>query len=508
MKMEMDMRTSIKGCYLDWAFLDYQPVMKEISLENLHPFLTGVKTALDIGCNKGYTCISLAQRDINVIGISLNSAEIDKAQHNARITGVRENTLFLVGDVLTEEVLETYDLVLMTRLLTCFPDPGNWRRMLKRAFELVKPGGLVYIYDFLYYESNPVYIKRYRDGQEKGWPKGNFEVKDPQGKYLFIAHHHSLQELETIIQPYKKLKLSKRISLSMHGNKAKIFEFIGRKAKTVSEKTEKIVTVDLKNYKRDEAPQEMVKAAIQYEVKFGIRFHSLTVFPLEIMAKLHREPVIDLTFEERVIVTSRKDNGILGDMARLGEIVNRSSISFPHRRVYFQTLQRIYRKLPNRPDAYLEDSDSLFVAPKREGQILAKVLGWLPKGRSLTPEAKRIPYKEGLIIGLDKLKLKQKYKRCLIIDGAMASGATVISIIQQIKDKVNNFQIYSVHAPREGVSALLKYGADAGIEIRIILGHITTGLNQKYYAIYPGDENRQVVGDLGDTISEIVGSTS
>ena len=108
----------------------------------------------------------------------------------------------------------------------------------------------------------------------------------------------------------------------------------------------------------------------------------------------------------------------------------------------------------------------------------------------------------------EKLKIKQKYKRCLIIDGAIASGATVISIIQQLKDKVNNFQIYSVHAPREGVSALLKYGADAGIEIRIILGHITTGLNQKYYAVYPGDENRQVVGDLGDTISEIVGSTS
>jgi hypothetical protein len=46
---------------------------------------------------------------------------------------------------------------------------------------------------------------------------------------LFIAHHHSMEEIAEIASPYKKLFLNFHDSVSLNGNACRMFEFLGKR---------------------------------------------------------------------------------------------------------------------------------------------------------------------------------------------------------------------------------------------------------------------------------------
>ena len=49
---------------------------------------------------------------------------------------------------------------------------------------------------------------------------------------LFIAHHHSREELDEIMSPYEKVFLNIHDSLSLNGNACRMFEFLGERHAT------------------------------------------------------------------------------------------------------------------------------------------------------------------------------------------------------------------------------------------------------------------------------------
>jgi hypothetical protein len=73
------------------------------------------------------------------------------------------------------------------------------------------------------------YRVRYEAGGRLGWRTGNFQVNDSQGNRLFIAHHHSLDEVASITASYESLSYRSHESLSMNGNVCRMFEFLGRR---------------------------------------------------------------------------------------------------------------------------------------------------------------------------------------------------------------------------------------------------------------------------------------
>lgn len=223
--MRKNNATAPKGQYTDWANLDYKPVMKEILLDSLLPYLETIDSALDIGCSKGWASGILAAKGINVTAINLNPTELEQIPKEIR---QHTNTHFVAGDILTDKTIAPCDLVLLIRVLTCFPRLQYWQQLLKKAYQLVKPQGLIFIHDFLL-SPGPAYSKRYRQGEEKGWREGNFEVTDDNNNTLFVAHHHTREELNTITAPYETLKMEVQKSLSMNGNEVRVFQFIGRK---------------------------------------------------------------------------------------------------------------------------------------------------------------------------------------------------------------------------------------------------------------------------------------
>jgi ubiquinone/menaquinone biosynthesis C-methylase UbiE len=217
------------GEYIDWRFIKYEPIIADLLPHSLLPYLSAGQSTLDIGCNIGNVALFLARREVNVTGIDINSNAINRALEKRDQEGLASTTSFVLGDVLEELNIGPYDAILMTRILTCFPSVLTWRRLLSRAYSLVKEGGLLYVHDFMLAEESEVYKARYDAASKVGCRYGNFDVKDRSGNLMFIAHHHSEEELAEIISPYEKQHLEFHKSISMNGNECIMFEFIGRK---------------------------------------------------------------------------------------------------------------------------------------------------------------------------------------------------------------------------------------------------------------------------------------
>jgi SAM-dependent methyltransferase len=217
------------GEYTDWRLIEYKPVISELLPHSLLPYVSGEQTALDIGCNTGSASLFLAQHGLNVLGIDINAKAICIANGRAEQSGLYTRVRFIESDILYAQDIGLFDLVLMIRLLTCFSSLESWHLLLQEAHSKLKDKGLIYINDFKVADASEVYQERYDAGVRLGWRKGNFAVNDASGHLLFVAHHHSADEIDKIISPYSQVELNFHRSLSMNGNVVEMFEFIGRK---------------------------------------------------------------------------------------------------------------------------------------------------------------------------------------------------------------------------------------------------------------------------------------
>lgn len=216
--------------YGAWRFFDYRPAIAALSLDSLIPHLPGIKTALDIGCNTGGTALFLAKLGIKVLGVDINGKAIRTAQQCRVSRQLGEFAEFRELDVLESTDLGLFDLVLLVRTLTCIPELSSWKHFLRFAHMQLNQSGLIYVHDFLMSPELSNYGQRYSEGLARGWRPGNFMVKAPSGVELFVAHHHSDEEVREISMPYDTLHFQIHRSLSMNGNECKMFQFIGRKA--------------------------------------------------------------------------------------------------------------------------------------------------------------------------------------------------------------------------------------------------------------------------------------
>ena len=145
-----------------------------------------------------------------------------------------------------------------------------------------------------------------------------------------------------------------------------------------------------------------------------------------------------------------------------------------------------------------KDDDALCVGIRRAGHFLGETLGWLPEGRSICPHAKRIPYEKGLLVGLSQLQTSRRWNCLFLVEGAIATGATIISVVQQLRMQVESVAVCAVHAPLEGIEAIVRYCDTLKLPVSVSLAHATTGMNSKYYAVDPNDPCSVVIGDTGD----------
>jgi len=247
-----------------------------------------------------------------------------------------------------------------------------------------------------------------------------------------------------------------------------------------------------------DVPKDVYEAVKPYESKFGLRFSRFYVFSKSLFTEIH-SPCAQAGEKSRLVVASDYDRKLLEIFSVLTEIANSITITPEMQKIYFDALVAIYHRLPRKPN---NGPGVLTISPEREGKVLAQRMGWFA-GSALDPNLKRIPYKSGLVVGINGLDIQQSFEECCIIDGAIASGATLITIMHSLKDFVRSFHIYSVHAAVQGLNALFHTANYLNVDLSITVGHTTDGLNYKYYATVKEQSNLVQVGDLGDIIAPL-----
>ncbi len=238
-------------------------------------------------------------------------------------------------------------------------------------------------------------------------------------------------------------------------------------------------------------------AAIPYETRFGIVFAHFFVADRSLLTTLHGVAIADM---ERLTIASQRRPSLKPEFEILSSIAN-AKLDSTAALAYRTSLINIYRLLLSQP-CDRAASRLLTIAPRREGKLLAELLEW-EYGHVCAPHAKRIPYEGGLVVGMEAMLMSGRYNECRIIDGAIASGSTIIAMLAAVQPHCNTVHIFAVHSTAEGARAIIAAGHTLGLSVTIHAGHVTSGLNDKYYAVDGVDPAKLVVGDLGDILAAL-----
>jgi hypothetical protein len=243
---------------------------------------------------------------------------------------------------------------------------------------------------------------------------------------------------------------------------------------------------------RAQLTREMLRTVGAYESRFDVHFsHFVFLTP----AFLNGNGALGDATRTRITMAAQTNHAIAELVARLTSLANRQSLSRSERELYRETLELIYASLPT-----TSLSESLIVAPQREGSILARRLGWLTT-EHLLPNLKRMPCDNGLLVGCDSDLASAAGAEISIVDGAVATGATVMTILALCRPSVA--KLYCVHATAHGLSALIGVARELGTDLTCIAGDVSGVLNDHFYAVTDENPNVLRVGDLGDIIAPL-----
>lgn len=135
-------------------------------IARLHP---GATSVLDVGCGAGNYTLKLLTK-VNPLDCTLNDLSqpmLERAR--TRIQQVNTGRVTLTqGDIRTVELEENaYDTIMAAAVLHHLRDDPDWEFVFGKLFGLLKPGGSLWISDFVNQESAPiqhlVYEERFGD---------------------------------------------------------------------------------------------------------------------------------------------------------------------------------------------------------------------------------------------------------------------------------------------------------------------------------------------------------
>ncbi|HEV3495949.1 MAG TPA: class I SAM-dependent methyltransferase [Actinomycetes bacterium] len=95
----------------------------------------GPRTVLDAGCGTGRVAVELARRGIDVTGVDVDAAMLDKARAKA------PHLPWVVADLARLDLGRTFDIVVMAGNVMIFLAPGTEGEVVAAAASHLAPGG-------------------------------------------------------------------------------------------------------------------------------------------------------------------------------------------------------------------------------------------------------------------------------------------------------------------------------------------------------------------------------
>ncbi len=174
---------------------------------------------LDHGCGYGRTLHELQEAGyITLYGTDSSSKMIERAvQELSNVTLAVSD-----GEHIPYEN-EFFDAVMLIAVLTSVIDNAAQQKMISEIKRVLKPGGYIYINDFLLNldERN---ITRYQQFQHQYGEYGVFEL--PEGA---VCRHHSQTWIDHLLRDFQPITNQEIIYNTMNGHQSNGFFYLGRK---------------------------------------------------------------------------------------------------------------------------------------------------------------------------------------------------------------------------------------------------------------------------------------
>ncbi|MBN2309864.1 MAG: class I SAM-dependent methyltransferase [Candidatus Hydrogenedentes bacterium] len=174
---------------------------------------------LDVGCGYGRALCAIAGEGYTDL-CGIDSAERMVAAARANLPSA-EFKVNRGSDIPYEDA--RFDGVLVIGVLTCIPDDAAQARLVEEAARVLRPGGLLYVADFLLNddERNRARYARFED--EFG-TYGVFRLDEG-----VVVRHHAPQRIRALTAAFQEELFEEKTVRTMNGHFARGFDYIGRK---------------------------------------------------------------------------------------------------------------------------------------------------------------------------------------------------------------------------------------------------------------------------------------
>lgn len=173
---------------------------------------------LDVGCGYGRTLDELYHNGYcGLIGIDFSKGMIERGKEQFPYLDLRvkETDKIDLPDA-------SVDAVILFAVLTCIRSNGEQERLLSEIERVLKPGGILYVNDFLL-NTDERNLSRYKQFEKTYGVYGVFEL--PEGA---VCRHHDEAWIKRLLKDFSDLEYSHLTFTTMNGHKSNGFYYIGQ----------------------------------------------------------------------------------------------------------------------------------------------------------------------------------------------------------------------------------------------------------------------------------------
>ena len=189
-----------------------------VSMELFRERLTPDSAILDFGCGYGRVLEELNRNGfLNLAGVDISEKMIEIAKTNL------PNVDFKINNGVDIPYEDSYfEAVIISAVLTCISGNDDQKKLITEIKRVLKPGGIVIIYDFLINDDQRN-LDRYDKYKQKHGTYGIFELDDG-----VTLRHHRLEWIDELTSTFTKVLFEKKTFVTMNDHNANGFCFVGK----------------------------------------------------------------------------------------------------------------------------------------------------------------------------------------------------------------------------------------------------------------------------------------